>query len=158
MPIPSLIHPVKITFEILDRDQTMFDPYAREPVGQAIRTGESPRTGNRVTINGQVTYYYSGARLDRAQFNREGVVEESIGYLVLRFVDMRRAGLVVYGTDGKFSSFVLKRGDRVLYLGDRTVDFYIVGFKDFAHYAKLNQTMLEVDFTDRGPTHQQGNL
>jgi len=156
--LPTLIHPVKVTLEILDRDNTLFDPYAREPVGQAIRMGESPRTGNRVDIFGQVSYYFASAKLDKARFDREGVVEETIGYIVFRFVDMRRLGLVTYNSDGYFSSFTLKRGDRILYLGDRQVDFYVVGFKDFAHYPKLNQTLIEVDFTDRAPTHQQGNL
>jgi hypothetical protein len=159
MPQPNLIHPVKIVLEIIDRDDSVFDPYAREPVGQVVREGESPESGEQITIKAQISYYFSSARKDAPRWERAGVVEESIGYVSMRYKDMVRAGLLTLTPAGDFDVFRLKRGDRIVKLGKEIVDFYIAGFKPFAHYpGKLMQTMLEADFTDRHPGYQQGDL
>ena len=142
----------------MDRDNTLWDGAAREPVRQATRKGAAPDTGDEVTIKGQVSYYFAGARLDYPTYRREGVVEESSAYVTLRFKDMVKAGLVVLDVNGDFDSLILKRGDRIVKLGKRTVDFYVTGFKDFAHYPSLSQTLIQVNFEDRHPTHQKGDL
>jgi len=156
MPTPNLIHPIKITFEIMDRSNSVFDQYAREPVGQVIRQGESEGTGTRIVIKGQVSYYFAGAKQDEPQFAAGGVEEGTVGYISLRFKDMIKVGLATI-TDGKYV-MTLKRGDRIVQMGKRGVDLYVGGFKDFAHYPTLDQTMLQVNFMDRHPGYQQGDL
>jgi hypothetical protein len=155
---PNLIHPIPVTFQLLDRANTVYDKYAREPVGQAIRQGESPRTGEEVTIKGQFSYYFASAKQDYPNFQRAGVTEETTAYVALRYVDMVRAGLLTLTADGDFDTFLLKRGDRCVKVGRETVNYYVEGFKPFAHYPGEKQTMIQVNLMDRHPTHQQGDL
>lgn len=157
MPIPNLIHPVEVTFELLDRTETMYDDQAREPVRQVVRKGIVANSTS-ITIKGQVSFYYAGAKLDYPSYYREGVVEGSAGYVSLRFKDMKKAGLLILDADGNFQEFKLKRGDKVVRLGARNVEFFVMGFKDFAHYPCLNQTMIQVNFEDRHPSVQDGDL
>ena len=158
MPIPNLIHPVKITLELMDRDNTLWDSQAREPVRQATRKGAAPGTGEQVIIKGQVSFYFAGAKLDYAEWSRSGVLERTVGYLSLRFRDMKKKGLLTTDADGNFLSFTLKRGDRIVRLAKRPVNLYIHGFKDFAHYPEIGQTMIQVNFEDRHPSAQSGDL
>lgn len=157
-PQPNLIHPVKVTFELLDRDNTLWDDQAREPVRQAVRKGAQPNTGSRVTIKGQISFYFAGAKLDYPEWLREGVLERTVGYVSLRFKDMKKAGLLTYDVDGKFDEIKIKRGDRIVYLEKRPTDLYVTGFKDFAHYPGFGQTMIQVNFDDRNPSAQKGDL
>jgi len=60
-------------------------------------------------------------------------------------------------TEGEVS-YILKRGDRIVRHGSRHVDLYVTSFEDFAHYPEMNQTMLQVDFQDRTPSAQKGDL
>ena len=158
MPVPTLIHPVRVTFELLDRDNTLFDDQAREPVRQAVRKGAQPNTGERVTIKGQVSFYFAGAKLDYPEWFREGVLERTVGYVALRFRDMKKLGLLTLTAEGKFDEIRIKRGDRIVYLERRPVELYVTGFKDFAHYPGLGQTMIQVNFDDRHPSTQTGDL
>jgi len=159
MPIPRLIHPIRVTFEQIDRDSSFFDDHAREPVRQAVRKGSAPNTGDQITIRGQVSFYFAGAKLDYPEWLREGVLERTTGYVVFRFIDMKRADLLdVDATTGKFTDVKIKRGDRIVYLERRPVNLFVTGFKDFAHYPKLGQTMIQVNFDDRHPSSQQGDL
>jgi len=157
MPVPNLIHPIKVTFELIDRANTVFDLYAREPVGQVVRMGESPGTGSRIVIKGQISYYFAGAKKDEPFYEAGGVTEASVGYISLRFKDMIKAGLVSV-SGGQYTNMILKRGDRIIQMGKMVVDYYVGGFKDFAHYPAHDQTMLQVNFTDRHPGYQQGDL
>lgn len=136
----------------------MYDKYAREPVGQAIRRGESPRTGDEVVIKGQFSYYFASAKQNYPNFNREGVTEETTAYVTLRYRDMISKGLLTLTPEGNFDELLLKRGDRVVQVGKETVNYYVEGFKPFAHYPGEKQTMIQVNLMDRHPTHQQGDL
>ena len=158
MPQPKLIHPVKITFELLDRDNTLWDDQAREPVRQAVRKGAHPNTGTQVTIKGQASFYFAGAKLDYNEYFREGLHERTVGYVALRFKDMKKKGLLTLTAEGKFDQILIKKGDRIVYLEKRPVDLYVTGFKDFGHYPKLGQTMIQVNFDDRVPSAQKGDL
>lgn len=158
MPIPNLLHPVKITFELLNRTDTIWDETAREPVRQVIRTGSNPNTGSQVIIKGQHSYYFSSAGIDRPVYNRGGVEEDSLGYVTLRFIDMKKKGLLTLDADGNFQEMILKRGDRIVRLGKRTVNYFVTWFEDFAHYPNYGQTMIQVNFSDRHPSAQTGNL
>lgn len=157
-PQPKLIHPIDVTLEIIDRDDSVFDQYAREPVGQVVREGESPNTGEQVTIKAQVSYYYAGARKDDPMWERGGVVEQTNGYFSCRYKDLVKVGLLTQTADGSFDEMKLKRGDRVVKIGREVVNFYVDGFKPFGHYPGRRQTMLQVDFTDRHPGYVEGDL
>lgn len=155
--IPRLLHPVLVTFQLQDKSNTVYDKYAREPVQQVTRQGESPRTGTALSIKGQVSFYFASAKLNDAAFGfeREGIVEGSIGYVALRFKDMVRVGLATYdAVDDKYE-MVLQRGDRIAKFARREVDFYVTGFKDFAHYTAYGQTLIQVNFSDRHPGYLQ---
>lgn len=158
MPQPRLIHPINIIFELINRSISVFDKYARAPVGQVIRAGESVGSGDRVTIKGQVSYYFGGAKKEYANFDRGGVEETSIGYVAFRYKDMLHLGLIEINDDGQFENLNIKRGDRIIQIGKDPVDYYVDGFRPFGHYPKLDQTLIQVNFTDRSPGYQQGDL
>lgn len=153
-PQPKLKHPINVTFEIMDRDDSVFDQYAREPVGQVVREGESPNSGSQITIKAQVSYYYAGARKDDPMWERGGVIEQTNGYLVVRYKDLVKSGLMTQTADGTFDVMNLKRGDRVVKIGRENVSFYVDGFKPFGHYPGRRQTLLQVDFLDRHPGYE----
>lgn len=157
MPIPRLHHPVPIIMELMDRSDTVYDPYAREPVGQVLREGESPRSGDRVTIKAQVSFYYSGAKQDYPMATDIGIDEKTMGYFACRYKDLISLGLVTE-TNGAYTNINLKRGDRIIQIGKQTVNYYVTGFKPFAHYPNQKQTMLQVNFEDRHPGYQDGAL
>ena len=118
MPQPKLIHPVNITFELMDRDNSFFDQHAREPVRQLVRKGAAPNTGDQVTIKGQASFYFAGAKLEYTEFLREGVLDRIVGYVALRFKDMKKQGLLtVNPTTGKFTDIGIKKGDRIVTSG-----------------------------------------
>lgn len=158
MPEPRLIHPINVTLEIINRDESVFDPYAREPVGQVIREGESENTGERVIVKAQVSFYFSSAKMDEPIYDRGGVIEESLGYIVVRYNDLIRSGLLALNANNQFENMKIKRGDRIIQFGKEIVDYYVTGFKPFAHYPKQQQTLLQINFIDRHPGYQQGDL
>lgn len=157
MPVPRLHHPVPITLELIDRDDSVYDPYAREAVGQVVREGESPGTGDQVEIKAQVSFYYSGAKQDYPMPTNLGIEEKTMGYFACRYKDLIAAGLVTE-TNGVYSNILLKRGDRIVQIGKQTVNYFVTGFKPFAHYPKQKQTMLQVNFEDRHPGYQDVEL
>lgn len=158
MPIPNLIHPIKITVQLLDRDNTFYDQQAREPIPQVIRKGESLRSGDEVTIKAQVSYNFAGAKQDYSIFDRMGVVDDSVGYITVRYKDLLRAGLIEKDVNGAYINMKLERGVRIVRIGRELVDYYISGYKTFAHYPIFGQTMVQLNFTDRHPGYQQGDL
>lgn len=157
MPTPSLIHPIPIKVQLLDRAETLWDGEAREPVAQSIRAGQVPRSGTVIELKAQISYYFASAKQDYMTFDRGGVIEDSIGYFTCRFRDLIHVGLVTV-TDGVMTNILLKRGDRLIQIGKEQVDYFIGGFKTFAHYPGYDQTMIQWNFTDRHPGYQQGDL
>jgi hypothetical protein len=157
MPRPNLIHPVKITIEIIDRTETLFDTRAKEPVRQVRRKGIAVGTTS-ITIKGQNSFYFAGAKLDYPSYERGGVNEDSVGYVSFRFKDLVRAGLLILDANKKFQEFKIKRGDKIIWLDKRPVEFFIIGLKDFAHYPNFGQTMIQINYSDRTPSTQGGDL
>lgn len=157
MPIPRLHHPIPVVIEPIDRTDTVYDPYAREPVGQVVREGESTGTGDRVTIKGQISYHSSGFKQDQAYASDIGIEERTKGYIACRYKDLIAGGLVEE-SGGVYSKVKIKRGDRIVQIGKEVVNYYIIGYKPFAHYPRQKQTMIEIDFEDRHPADQQGDL
>lgn len=143
---------------MIQHAETFYDERAREPVRQAIRTGASPNTGSQVKIKGQVSFYFAGAQLDYLEYLRQGVREHSLGYVSLRYKDMKKADLLTLDADGNFTDIKIKRGDRIVQLAKRSVEFFVTGFKDFAFQPKQGQTMIQVNFEDRHPSVQTGDL
>lgn len=159
--VPNLIHPVEAEFELMDRADSVFDEYAREPVGQVVRDGESPNTpssGSRVTIRAQISFYFSGAKQDYPMYERGGTNEVTDMYISVRYVDLLKAGLISKDTNGNYVNFLIKRGDRMIRYGKTYCDLYVAGFKPFGFYPKHGQTMLQINFTDRHPGYQEGDL
>jgi len=154
---PRLIHPVPVVLEILDRSQSFFDTSAREAVRQAVHRGSQPNTGSRTTVKGHVMFYFAGGRIDYPTPDRRGSIEGTDGYVVFRIKDLIAVELAAMDADGVVT-FGLKRGDRIVQLGSRRVDLYVLNFEDFAHYPGMNQTMIQVNFQDRTPSAQKGNL
>lgn len=158
MTQPKLIHPINIIFELINREESVFDPYAREPVGQVIREGESTNTGDRIIVKGQISFYFSSARMDEASYSRAGVIEDSLGYIAVRYKDLIKDSLIEVNSNNQFENMKIKRGDRIVQFGKEIVDYYVTGFKPFAHYPKQEQTLLQINFSDRHPVYQQGDL
>jgi hypothetical protein len=158
MPQPRLIHPIDVTIQIIDRDNSVFDPYAREPVGQVIRTGESPNTGVAYTFKAQVSFYYAGAKQDYPRYERHGVIEETEMYIATTYKILIAAGLMTLDTDGNFDQVIIKRGDRMIRWGREACNYFITGKKPFAHYPKQRQTMIQFNLSDRHPGYQDGDL
>lgn len=159
MAVPNLLHPIWIVLELLDRDDTVFDKYAREPVGQALRDGESPRTGSRVRIKAQFSEYFASAKHEFPVWKREGVEEVADAYMAIRYKDLHRAGLVELDSDGAWTNLQVKRGDRVIQIGREKVNLYIEAKgKIFAHYPGHGGTVIQFDLLDRHPVDQQGDL
>lgn len=155
---PNLLHPVNITFELLDRDETVYDRYAREPVGQAIREGESPRTGDRVTVKGQYSEYFASAKHEYPNYTRMGIEDMAVSYVAIRYKDLLRQGLVEL-VNGAWTNLQIKRGDRVIQIEREPVNFYVEGqSKVFAHYPGIGGTMIQFNLIDRHPVDQQGDL
>ena len=157
MPIPRLHHPIPIILELIDRSDSVYDPITREPVGQVIREGESPGTGDRITIKAQVSFIASGDKQDYPTNSNYGIEEKTSGYIACRYKDLIAAGLVTV-TNGVYTDITIKRGDRIIQIGKQATDYYITGFKQFGHYPKYHQTMLQVNFEDRHPGYQDGAL
>lgn len=158
MQEPNLLHPMKITIEIMNRSESVFDKYAREPVGQVIREGESPRTGDRVEFKAQYSEYFASAKHESPIYRRDGVEELAYSYIAVRYKDLYRAELVDL-VDGVWVNLRIKRGDRVIQIGRELVNLYIEGkSKVFAHYPNKGGTMIQFNLIDRHPVDQQGDL
>jgi hypothetical protein len=155
---PRLIHPIKVTFQIIDHDDSVFDPYAREPVGQVVREGESPGTGTEYTFKAQVSFYYAGARKDYVYHDRPGVEEETNMYIATTYKELVKVGLLTLDSNGNFDTMLLKRGDRMVRWGREACNYYVAGFKPFGHYPKQRQTLIQINLEDRHPGYQQGDL
>ena len=158
MPQPRLLHPVNVTIEIINRSDSVFDQYAREPVGQVVRAGESPGTGTSYTFKAQVSLYYAGARMDYPRYEHGGVVEETNMYFATTYKELIRVGLLTLNSDGSFNQFLIKRGDRMIQWGRESCNYYITGQKPFGHYPKQRQTLVQFNLEDRNPGYQEGDL
>ena len=155
MPKPRLLHPINVTLHIMDRDDSVYDPYAREPVGQVIREGESTGSGTAVTFKAQVSFYYAGAIQKGPVYDRAGVEEETNMYIATTYKRLVKAGLVTLDSNGDFESFQIKRGDRLVKVGKEKCDLYITGMKPFGHYPRTQQNLVQFNLEDRNPANQR---
>lgn len=148
--IPNLIHPIPVTIQRQSAAATVFDHRAREPVRQLWKAGEGPGTGTAVDLVAQVNWNEGGVA--KPKVNPEGVEEMSEGYLLFRLVDLLNAGVAVDNGDGTVD-FGLLRGDRIVRIGRRRTNLYVLFFRDVAGYQDQGGcTLLEVDFSSRAPS------
>lgn len=136
MPYPRLIHPTPVKIAQLDRSATVYDDKTREPIGRAARDVV-------VELEAQVWWKFIG----KPEAQAGGVREDVKGYLLFRWGDLQDANIT------------LKRGDRVVQVGDRVVNLFITYFEDMAHYTVFNgSTFLKAWVGDRRPSEQDGDL
>lgn len=128
-PYPNLIHPIPIELRLLNRENTVWDQKAREPIGRAVR--EIP-----VQLQAQVRWNEIGKPV--AEFT--GVRGESKGYLMFRYRDLEAAGVTI------------KRGDKITKIGNRVCSMFAAWFEDAGHYQDFTGAcFLLVWFLDREP-------
>lgn len=137
MPVPNLIRPVNVIFELLDRDAFMYDLDAREPI-------HGSRSSQTTTLPAQVYW----AERDRLDARPAGVREVDRGEVVVRFADMDKQGIR------------LKRGDRITSIGNQTgLDLYLTEEQPIAHWADIGGPgAAKFAFVDRHPVRQEGDL
>lgn len=149
--IPRLIHPVDCVLHLSNRAVSKFDPLAREPVRTLWRAGDAPGTGSAVTISAQVNW--NDGSIAKPTFKSpEGVDLHYSGYLLARVVDLVVQGLAVENSDGSVT-FGIVRGDRIVRIGRRRVNLFVLWFRDVAFYPDQGGgTLFEILFEDRTPS------
>lgn len=131
--IPRLLHPVPIVIEQISKGATIYDPDSREPIQSAARTSQK-------TVQGQVKW---GGDLS-LQVAAGGALEGSRGYVLFRYVDLEAQGVE------------LQQNDRLVKIGNREVDVYVVEVTDCGHYTDQGgATMIKAHFADREPSRQR---
>lgn len=149
--LPILIHPIPVRIQRKNVAASTFDARAREPVRQLWRAGEGPGTGDAVDLVAQVNFNREEG-IRRPKVRPHGVEEESEGYLLLRVVDLLEAGVATDNGDGTVD-FGLDRGDRIVRIGRRRTNYFVVFFRDVASYDDQGgATLLEVNFSSRQPS------
>jgi len=145
--IPNLIHPIPVEIRRMERAVTVLDPVAREPVRQVWRNEDGPGTGASLSLVAQVNW--NDGQIAVPTYPAAGVEENWKGYLLFRVVDLVAAGVATENPDGTLT-VALARGDRIVRIGRRAVDMYVLFFRDVAGYTDQGGcTLLEVRFNDR---------
>lgn len=141
MTLPNLRNPVDTEIKPLDKSKTKYNNRRRENVNIIRR---SPT----ITIKSQIVYFRSSTAASQDNPNWEGaqniglggVVEESDGYIVVRFKDLTALG------------YDPKRGDKISKLAQLDVDYFVTGKRPGAHYPDQGGfTLLQIFFRDRNP-------
>ena len=129
MPLPNLIHPVRVSIQKMDKSATTFDADAREPVRSAPRAAT-------ITLNAQVSLRSTERSPDLG-----GLVSENVGgYLLFRVVDLTA------------KSYTPSIGDKIVSIGHRSVELYILQSEDLGHYpGQMGATLVKAYFEDRRP-------
>jgi hypothetical protein len=127
MPIPNLLHPVKITLQRRNVTDTLYDEDMREPIGQTSYYAEE-------TLMGQVSW----ENKDNVYVDEKGTQLKAIGYVLFRYVDLESKGIT------------LKYQDRIKKIGRHEEELYIINTKPIGHYPDQDgATLIRAYFTDR---------
>jgi hypothetical protein len=127
MPVPNLLHPVKITLQRRNVIDTLFDEDMREPIGQTSYYAEE-------TLAGQVSW----ENKDNVYVDEKGTQLKAIGYILFRYVDLESKGIT------------LKYQDRIKKIGRHEEELYIINTKPIGHYPDQDgATLIRAYFTDR---------
>ena len=114
--LPVRINERSITFKQLNRSDIVLDPDFGEP------TGSDLFSSSLVTLSGQINL--GSKKFAERSTTLSGDEETVRGHCVFRISDMIDAGLATL--IGTIIRFVLTKGDRVVKLGARTVDFEVL--------------------------------
>jgi len=129
MPRPTLVHPIRITIQAVDKASSAFDPDTRQPLRSVART--------TVRIPAQVRV----RALSEPEYHPAGVDEDIEGWLTVRVVDCERR------------SYTPRVGDRVTAIGHRSVEYFIRFIQDEGHYPDQNgASLVRLYYEDRRPS------
>jgi hypothetical protein len=139
MPSITLLHPVPIQVQPIDRDSTISDDDAREPIQIVNRA-------TTISLAAQVEYREFATHGTLAEYDEGGLLEGEAGYVAIRTVDFLAA------------SWTPAIGDRISIIGTGTLSpktskVYVTRLKPFAHYPVVGALGLKLYFTDRKPSH-----
>jgi len=152
--LPNLIHPIPIKIQRVNPGVTVIDPVAREPVRQLWKAGQGPGTGTVTELVAQVNW--NQGHVAKPKFHPGGPEEESMGYILFRVFDLLTAGVATDNGDGTVEVGIV-RGDRIVQIGIRQTNLYVLFFRDVAGYPDQGgTTLLEADFSDRQPSSVPG--
>lgn len=131
---PRLLHPVLVTIQQIDRDNTFQDEDYREPVQQSARKVN-------VSLQGQITWErHENVRNRHLEI---GDIGDSDGAVLFRLSDLERLGIE------------LAINDRIIQCGSVELDCYISSFQYTGHYSHLNgPAFLKAFFVDKRPKRQ----
>lgn len=130
MVSPNILFPVFCHIQPLSREETHYDEDLREPI-------QSEVYGSTIILPGQVMWT-NQSKLSPSPY---GATEQSDGYIVFKYTDLRRKRLEI------------KREDRIIKIGFLEVDLYVVGLQPIAHYAdQRGPGLLKALFRDRQNT------
>jgi len=147
---PNLIHPVPVEIQRVVAGVTVIDPVSREPVRTLWKSGQGPGLGSSYVGEAQVNWI--DGQIAKPVLRRGGPEEKSTGYLLFRVFDLLTDGVASENADGTYS-LGLARGDRIVRVGRRSTNLYVLFFRDVGNYPDdLGSTLLEVDFSDRAPS------
>ena len=128
-----LIKPVEVEIAVLDRDSTVYDVEAGEPMGQATRI-------ETFTIKAQIHW----KKEEVVEAYPGGAREDSKGYIVVLSRDLSKIGQTI------------KRGDRIQKIAGEDMDLYVLGSVTDPHWSATK--FVKYIFADRHPVKQQGDL
>lgn len=136
MPQTRLLHITRITLQQIDRSTTIYDNETREPVQEVKRKVDT-------ILPGQVQW----GKQRSLQLAAGGADENSEGYIVFRYTDLRS------------SNITLDLNDRFIKMGHLAVDVYITKLEPFGHYSDMNgPTLVKAYFVSRTQSRQGQGL
>lgn len=137
MVLPNLIHPINITIQQQDQDNSVMDDDFREPIQQSARKAN-------VILPGQIKW----GRDENLVPGKGGPSEDSDGYVLFRYYDQAAVGVAI------------TRGDRFIRLGLIDADVYVTGIEPMGHWQDQGgASLFKAYFRDRQPSRQnQGSL
>lgn len=141
MSLPVLQNPISVIIEKIDKSKTNYNNRLRENVNIIRR--KTP-----IAIDAQIVWKRSissaskdGLNFEGSQnFGLAGISEESIGYFIVRFLDLNKLELVI------------EKGDKIIKLGQIDTEYFVLGTRPAAHYVdQRGFALLMIFFKDRNP-------
>jgi hypothetical protein len=129
MPQARLLHPINVVIEMMDRNNTEYDPRAKEPIRQVSRK-------NQVQLKAQVLWIWENEQKKVVG----GITLGDDGYLLFEQRDLDALGIV------------LQPGDKIVQIGTLTnQSLFFTKFRPMGHYPGGHQ-LLRGYFEERRPT------
>lgn len=133
MPTPRLIRPFTAIIEAIDKSSTVYDRRSRQPIGDVARV--------RYSIPAQ----HDSVHRMMPDWDQSGPSEQLRGRLIVRYVDIEAAG------------YTPRRGDKVVQMGTKSVEYYIVNIEQRGHWQN-GPTFLRLYYSDRRPGANEPNF